>query len=160
MRGLGQGHALGHDQLSPTIVNIVPIDEIDPVRQVAVAECLVKAGGFIKRQPPAGIDHQIEIGIAPRPAGRPRPEHPCLGAMRQMHMEDIQHKPPVINRQVERAGVGSWEPPPQFGIEVLGFFQEGRDSGGDPQSHPGIVSVARAGPHFAKTPPGLPIASQ
>jgi len=31
LRGFCQGDALGHDYLPPAIVDIVPIDEIDPV---------------------------------------------------------------------------------------------------------------------------------
>ena len=41
------------------MVDVVPIDEIDLVRKIAVAERLGQLGDFIKRQPPAGIDRQI-----------------------------------------------------------------------------------------------------
>jgi hypothetical protein len=50
--GLGQRHALGNDNLPPTIFYIVPIDKIDLVGQIAVAECLGKSGGSIERQWP------------------------------------------------------------------------------------------------------------
>src|SRR5438445_13290943 len=58
------------------------------------------------------------------------------------------------------ARIGSSDPPLQFGVEVLGFFEESRDSGGNLRSHLGIVSVARAGAHFAKAPPSRPVAPQ
>jgi hypothetical protein len=38
--------------LPPTIFYIVPIDKIDLVGQIAVAECLGKSGGSIERQWP------------------------------------------------------------------------------------------------------------
>ena len=56
LRGFAQSHALGRDCLPPTIVDIVPIHKIDPVRQVAVAEGFAQSGGFVERQPTAGID--------------------------------------------------------------------------------------------------------
>ena len=56
LRGFGQGDALGRDYLLPAIVNIAPIDEIDPIGQVAIAECLGQSGDFIERQAPADIE--------------------------------------------------------------------------------------------------------
>jgi len=38
------------------IVDTLPIGEIDPVGQVAVAECLAQSGGLIERQLPACVD--------------------------------------------------------------------------------------------------------
>ena len=107
---LAQCFALGGDRLPPTIVDVVPIDEIDLVGQVAVAERLGQFGDFIERQPPAGIDRQIEIGMAPGAAGRPRAEHPCLGVLRQMRPKDIEHQPPVSRQQNRRVMVRSCEP--------------------------------------------------
>ena len=68
---LGQGHTLGHDRLPPTIVDGAPIDDINPVGQVAVAKRLGQTGGLVERQSPARIDRQIEIRITSGPAGRP-----------------------------------------------------------------------------------------
>jgi hypothetical protein len=99
LRGLGQCHEFGHDRLLPTTVNIAPVGEIDFVGQVAVAECLGKSGDFIERQRPAGIDRQIEIGITPGPAIRPRAEYPYLCALRQIRTKDIHHQSPVLCRQ-------------------------------------------------------------
>src|SRR5437667_1725166 len=58
------------------------------------------------------------------------------------------------------ARIGSSEPPLQFGVEVLGFFQERRNRGGDLRSDLVIVSMARAGAHFAKASPSRPVAPQ
>ena len=55
-RGFRQRDAPGHDRLPPTIVDVVPIDEIDLVWEVAVAERLGQSGDLIERQPPAGVD--------------------------------------------------------------------------------------------------------
>jgi len=69
--GPGQGYALSHDRLPPRIVDVVPIDEINPVGQVAIAECLGQPCGLIECQWPSGVDSQIEIGITPGQACRP-----------------------------------------------------------------------------------------
>ena len=76
-------------------------DEIDLVGQVAVAECLGQIGDFIERQPAAGIDDLIEIGIAPRAAGRSGAEHPCLEAGQQMRTKNIEHQPPVSRQHID-----------------------------------------------------------
>ena len=65
---LGQGEALGRDGLPPTIIGGVPIDNIHSTGQVAFTERLGQFGGLVERQSPAGIDRQIEIGVAPRTA--------------------------------------------------------------------------------------------
>jgi hypothetical protein len=68
--------ARGRDCLPPTIVDIVPIDDIDSVGHIAIAESLLHSSNFIERQSPAGTHRQIEIGITPRPPGRPRAVEP------------------------------------------------------------------------------------
>src|SRR5215472_2031509 len=68
---LGQGHALGQDRLPPTIVDGAPIDDINPIGQVALAKRLGQPGGLVERQAPACIDRQIEIRITSGPPGRP-----------------------------------------------------------------------------------------
>src|SRR5260370_41528311 len=62
--------------------------------------------------------------------------------------------PDVGGPQASRpARARSCEPPLQFGVEVLGFFQEGGDRRGDLRSHPVIVGVAPARTPCPNTPP-------
>ena len=82
--GSEQTDALGCDELAKTLVDAVPVDEIDPVGQVAVAERLGEARRFVERQRSAGVDREVEIGITARPAGRARSEYPHLGAIGQL----------------------------------------------------------------------------
>src|SRR5271157_870194 len=56
--------------------------------------------------------------------------------------------------------VGSREPPLEFGVKVLGFFQECRDRGGDLRRRFDIVSVACPSAHLPKAPPSRPGAPQ
>jgi len=115
-------------------------DEIDLVGQVAVAECLGQIGDFIERQPAAGIDDLIEIGIAPRAAGRPRAERPFPGALRRTAEG---YRAPAGDPPADRqATVASCEPALQFCEEVLGFLHESRDTRGDRRRRLGVVSVA------------------
>jgi hypothetical protein len=98
---LRQGDALGGDHLPPIIFDVLAVDEIYPVGEIAVTEGLAELGKFIQRQWPAGIDCQIEIRVTPGSAGHPRAEHPHLGAQRQIGTKNIQHQLFVFCRQVD-----------------------------------------------------------
>jgi len=99
--GLRQGDAFGRNRLPEPIIEIMPIDQIDPVGQVALCESFAEDCEFVEGQGAPGIHRKIEIGIRPCPAERARAEHPCLGARRQIGPKDLQHDTAVIRRQID-----------------------------------------------------------
>ena len=83
-------------------VDRMPIDDIDPVRKIALAERLGEDRILVKGQASPGVDREIEIGISPGPPGRTRPEDPDLRATGQMRVQDIPNDPRVLLGDVER----------------------------------------------------------
>lgn len=96
---LAEPPALGRNPLPEMVVDPLPIDEIDPLRQVAVAERLGEPRLLIERQRAPGINRQVEIGVAPRPAGRPRAGHPCRRPFGEVRAENGQYQLLPVCRQ-------------------------------------------------------------
>src|SRR5437764_8461514 len=76
-------NTLGRDQLAEAVADRVPIDDVDPIRQVALFEPLSQQRGFIEAERPPDVDQQVKIGITPRPPRRPRAKDPDLRRWRQ-----------------------------------------------------------------------------
>src|ERR1044071_2309471 len=66
---------LGADQPAEAVADRVPVDEIDPIWQVAFFECLSQQCGFIQAERPPGADCQVQVGITP-PALSPATKDP------------------------------------------------------------------------------------
>src|SRR2546423_13802394 len=90
------------DRWPPASIEVLPIDDIYLVRQIAVAERLGEARPLVERQTPTSIDHQVEIGVEPGATRGARAEYPCFDRLRQMRAKDCEHGLFVVRGQIDR----------------------------------------------------------
>src|ERR1051325_2263800 len=91
----------GRDQPEEAVADRVPVDEIDPIWQVAFFECLSQQCGFVQAERPPGVDCQVQVGITPRPPCRPRAKDPNLRRSRQQLGQKLKHNLPVPRGQID-----------------------------------------------------------
>ena len=121
-------------------------------------ERLAQHRGLVRCQTPPGIDREIEIGVAPRPPGRARPEDPDFAPMRQVFGQQVEHDPPMLRRHIDPNRHSG-----RFRNSAQRYSTSSRNDGilgNNGGSRLGVVCVRRSRANIAEMPPRRPLSAK